>query len=101
MASATRTPPMPPPPIPPMRPRAPRSLAGPIVLIVIGIFFLLANMGVVEFHQIGYWFAHYWPALLILWGVVKLFEYHNANRAGVTPRGIGAGGVILIVFLVV
>ena len=103
MASATRTPPMPPPPppIPPMRPRAPRSLAGPIVLIVVGICFLLGNMGLIEFHQLGYWFAHYWPALLILWGIIKLFEYQSANRAGVAPRGIGGGGVVLIVFIVI
>jgi len=101
MISATQTPPMPSAPPPPMRPRAPRSFAGPIVLIVVGIFFLLGNMGLIEFHQLGYWFAHYWPALLILWGIIKLFEYQSANRAGVHPRGIGAGGVILIVVLVI
>jgi hypothetical protein len=71
------------------------------VLILVGIFFLLGNMGVIEWHNLGYWFAHYWPALLILWGIIKLIEYQQANRAGVRPRGIGAGGVILIVVLVV
>jgi DUF4097 and DUF4098 domain-containing protein YvlB len=100
MASVTRTPTAPP-PIPPVPPRQPRSLAGPIVLIVIGIFFLLGNMRILYWHDIGRWFAHYWPVLLILWGVIKLIEYQQANRAGVRPRGIGAGGVLLIVFLVV
>jgi len=33
-------------------------------------------------------------------GVIKIIEYQNANRAGVPPRGIGAGGVLLIIFLV-
>ena len=99
MASATKTPPMPPVP-PPLRPRQPRSFAGPIVLIVIGIFFLLGNMGWIAWHELGYWFAHYWPLLLIIWGVIKLIEYQNANRAGVQPRGIGAGGVLLIIFVV-
>lgn len=100
MASATRTPIAPPPP-PPIPPRQPRSLAGPIVLIIIGIFFLLGNLRIVYWHEILRWFAHYWPVLLILWGLIKLMEYHQANRAGIRPRGIGAGGVLLIIFLVV
>ena len=90
-----------PPPAPPMRPMRPRrSFAGPVVLILIGVFFLLGNMGILEWHNLGYWFAHYWPALLILWGVIKLIEYQRASSAGVRPSGIGGGGVVLIVFLV-
>ena len=30
-------------------------------------------------------FAHYWPALLILWGVIKLIEYQQAQRDGFPP----------------
>src|SRR5581483_3396896 len=89
------------PPAPPMRSRPPRSFAGPIVLILIGVFFLLGNLRIIEWHHLGYWFAHYWPALLILWGVIKLIEYQQASRAGVRAAGIGAGGVILIIFLVI
>jgi len=83
-----------------MRPRPPRSFAGPLVLIVIGVFFLLANLGVIEWRNFGYWFSHYWPVLLILWGIVKLLEYTQATRSGYRAPGIGAGGVVLIVFLV-
>lgn len=98
MASTVQSPP---PPAPPARPPRPhRSFAGPIVLIVIGVFFLLANMGVIEWHNFGYWFSHYWPVLLILWGIVKLLEYQQATRSGYRAQGIGAGGVVLIVFLV-
>jgi DUF4097 and DUF4098 domain-containing protein YvlB len=98
MASATQVPP----PVAPVRPpRPPRSLAGPVVLIVIGIFFLLGNMHILEWQHLGLWFAHYWPVLLILWGLIKLVEYQQANRAGTRPAGIGAGGVLLVVFLVV
>ncbi len=101
MASATKVPPVPPLQPPPLRPRQPRSFAGPIVLIVIGIFFLLGNLGMIAWHELGRWFAHYWPLLLIIWGVIKLIEYQNANRAGIHPRGIGAGGVLLIIFVVI
>jgi DUF4097 and DUF4098 domain-containing protein YvlB len=98
MVSATQIPP-PAPPVRPPRPR--RSLAGPVVLIVIGIFFLLGNLRILYWHDLGRWFAHYWPVLLILWGIIKLVEYQQANRAGTRPSGIGAGGVLLIIFLVV
>lgn len=97
MASTVQSPP----PAPPLRPvRPPRSLAGPVVLILIGVFFLLGNMGVIEWHNLGYWFSRYWPALLILWGAIKLIEYQQASRTGVRSPGIGAGGVVLVVFLV-
>lgn len=98
MASVTQVPPSPP---VPRAPRPPRSFAGPIVLIVLGVLFLLGNMGWIGWHSLARWFAHYWPVLLILWGVIKLIEYQSANRAGVRPRGIGAGGILLIIFLVV
>jgi DUF4097 and DUF4098 domain-containing protein YvlB len=87
--------------MPPVRPpRPPRSLAGPVVLIIIGIFFLLGNMHVLYWHDLGHWFAHFWPVLLILWGIIKLVEYQQANRTGTRPPGIGAGGVLLVIFLV-
>jgi DUF4097 and DUF4098 domain-containing protein YvlB len=70
------------------------------VLILIGVFFLLGNMRIIEWHNLGYWFAHYWPALLILWGIIKLVEYQQASRTGTRASGIGAGGVLLIIFLV-
>jgi DUF4097 and DUF4098 domain-containing protein YvlB len=91
-----------PPPMPPIRPVRPaRSFAGPVVLILIGVFFLLGNLGIIQWHHLGFWFAHYWPALLILWGIIKLVEYQQASRSGTRTAGIGAGGVILVVFLVV
>jgi DUF4097 and DUF4098 domain-containing protein YvlB len=91
-----------PPPAPPSRPPRPRrSFAAPVVLIVLGIFFLLSNMGIISWHNFGLWFSHYWPVLLIVWGIIKLIEYQQANRAGERVRGIGAGGVMLIVLVVV
>ncbi len=88
-------------PPPPRRVRRPRSIAGPIVLIVLGVIFLLGNFGVLTWARIGLLFARYWPLLIILWGVVKLIEHYNARREGYVPSGIGLGGVFLLALLVV
>jgi DUF4097 and DUF4098 domain-containing protein YvlB len=87
-------------PSPPPAQRQPRSIAGAIVLIVIGIVFLLLTMGVLDRYSMWMLFARYWPALLILWGVIKLIEHEQAKRAGLQTRGIGAGGVFLMIFLI-
>jgi hypothetical protein len=84
----------------PLRPRR-RSFAGPIVLIILGIVFLMGNLHMLSWMRLADLFAHYWPALLILWGVVKLIEYQQAQRDGVPARGIGAGGVFLVIAIVV
>lgn len=84
--------------MPPVRP--PRSFAGPVVLIVVGIFFLLGNMHILHWGDLGRWFAHYWPVLLILWGVIKLVEHQQAQRAGVRSSGIGVGGAFLLIALI-
>src|SRR5947209_13388547 len=78
----------------------PRSLFGPVVLVTIGVLFLLRNIGIIHYNTIGWWFARYWPVLLIVWGLTKLVEYLWARRVGQPAPGIGAGGVVLIVFLV-
>ena len=85
---------------PPLRPRR-RSFAGPFVLIVLGIVFLMGNLHMLSWARLGTLFAHYWPALLILWGVIKLIEYQQAQRDGVPARGIGAGGIFLVIVIVV
>jgi hypothetical protein len=97
MASTYTPPPMTPAPPPP--PRYQRSLAGPIVLIVIGGVFLLHNFGI----RLPIWrfFGHWWPLLLILWGVIKLFEHANANRQGYRTGGIGAGSVFLLILIII
>jgi hypothetical protein len=89
-------------PMPPyIPPRRRRSFAGPLVLIVLGVVFLLGNLHMLSWSHIGTAFAHYWPALLILWGIVKFIEYQQAQREGLRPPGIGAGGIFLVVVLVI
>ncbi|MGA8540627.1 MAG: DUF4097 family beta strand repeat-containing protein [Terriglobales bacterium] len=84
---------------PPPRPH--RSIAGPVVLILLGVLFLLGTMGVMNIHHLAFLFARFWPALLILWGVLKLIEYEQAKRYGQPSRGIGVGGFFLMFFLII
>jgi putative adhesin/cell wall-active antibiotic response 4TMS protein YvqF len=94
---------MPPPiaPAPPFRRHRRRSFSGPFVLIVIGIVFLLGNLHLLSWIRLGRWYAHYWPVLLILWGVIKLIEYQQSQREGLPSPGIGVGGIFLVMVLVV
>ena len=88
-------------PLPPLPPRPHRSLAGPFVLIVFGTVCLLGTMGVLSRVRMWHLFANYWPVLLIFWGVIKMIEHQRAHREGTRAAGIGAGGVFLVVMIVV
>jgi hypothetical protein len=66
----------------------------------VGIIFLLTTMHVWSMERVWSWFAHYWPALLILLGVIKLVEHYQAQRAGYRSSGIGVGGAFLVAFLI-
>jgi hypothetical protein len=81
-------------------PRYRRSFSGPIVLIGLGILFLLGTMGMLDWRNLGHWFAHYWPVLLIIAGVIKLIEYQQAQREGTRASGISAGGVFVIIAII-
>src|SRR6266436_5359369 len=85
---------------PVMTPRPSRSIAGPVVLILIGVLFLLMTLGVLNRYSLLELYSRYWPALLILWGVIKLIEHERSKQAGLPSRGIGAGGVLLALFIV-
>jgi len=88
-------------PAPMVAPRRRRSVAGPVVLIVMGIVFLMGTMGLLNWANLGRIYAHYWPVLIIIWGVVKLIEHQQAQREGGRGSGIGVGGVFLLVFVIV
>ncbi len=61
-----------------------RSIAGPLVLIAIGVWFLADNL----FPDLPLWeiFSLYWPVLVIGIGVVKLIE--RAFGGGNTQAGL-------------
>jgi DUF4097 and DUF4098 domain-containing protein YvlB len=91
--------PMAPLPPPPATYRYRRSLAGPLILVVIGVVFLLRNLGV---HiPIWHFFGRFWPVLIILWGVIALIEYFVALKHGYQARTLGAGGIVLLILIVI
>jgi len=77
-----------------------RSIAGPIILIGIGVCFLLANMHVVNGAELAWLFATWWPALLILLGVIRIIEYSIARSEGGPAPRLGGGSVVLLVLFV-
>ena len=55
-----------------------RSIVGPVILIVIGLMFLLSNLGLIP--HVGQLIATWWPLILIIVGVALLIE-RNAIRS--------------------
>lgn len=76
---------------------APRrgSVFSGLVLILFGVLFLLHNYrGAIP---LGRLVTHWWPILLILWGLVKLYERTAAQRAGSTGGPFITAGEIFLV----
>jgi DUF4097 and DUF4098 domain-containing protein YvlB len=70
-----------------------RSITGPLILVVIGVVFLLNNLG----HDIPIWtfISDYWPFLLIGLGVIRLAEVLiQVSRGSELNPSAGGGGWI-------
>jgi DUF4097 and DUF4098 domain-containing protein YvlB len=89
-----------PPPVVPRYQMRRRSLAGPLVLIIIGVIFLLGNLHLIAWPQLGHLFARYWPVLLILWGIIRLAEYYSDRSRGYATRTVGGAGVLFLIFII-
>jgi hypothetical protein len=86
--------------VPVYRPERPRSMFGPIMLVALGVVLLLCTTGVLSFHSFFWWFARYWPVVLIFWGVAKLAEYVLARQKGYPPPRLGAGSIVFLIFFI-
>jgi DUF4097 and DUF4098 domain-containing protein YvlB len=64
-----------------------------LVLITVGLLLLMHTFGHLE---IGRFFTHWWPLLIIFWGLIKLYERTAGRRFGGTGGGITAGEVLLV-----
>jgi hypothetical protein len=66
-----------------------------LVLISAGVILLLTLYGHLD---LGHFFGHWWPLIIIFWGVVKLYERTVGPRLGGTEGGVGiTGGEVLLV----
>jgi DUF4097 and DUF4098 domain-containing protein YvlB len=74
-----------------------RSIFSGVLLILLGALFLWHNLR--GGSELWYLFERWWPTLLILWGVVKLYEHMAARRTGETPPRTITGGEVLLVLL--
>jgi DUF4097 and DUF4098 domain-containing protein YvlB len=77
----------------------PRSITGPLILLLIGVFFLLNNIqpDLLSFSTIG----DYWPFLLIAAGVIGLVEvlFHVSRGDAPPPRPVAGAGIFWIIVL--
>jgi hypothetical protein len=80
----------------PVPPRG-RSFIGPVVLICIGVFFLVANL-VPSFDP---WevMSKYWPVILILIGLGKVWDFYAVRRYPEMTGGSGSTGLLIAVVL--
>src|SRR5438874_6560163 len=81
--------------------RRPRSMAGPIILVALGVMFLLMNMHVVSWPRLGWFFSTWWPLLLILFGIIRIAEYAIARSQGGPAPRLGGGAVFLLILFIV
>ena len=80
------------------------SILGPLVLILIGVVFLLIQLGHLQATHAWDWYARWWPLLLVGSGVIFLAEWafdqhtHSAEKPAVR-RGLGGLWVIFALII--
>jgi len=77
------------------------SVAGPIILISIGIIALLLISGRIEADQFWAWYGHWWPLLLIGIGLIALAEWAIDLRRENPPARRFGSYFGIIIFLVI
>ncbi len=75
-----------------------RSLAGALLLIALGMLFLLGNL--LPNWDAWPFFSRYWPVILIVWGLGKLWDALHTPAPGTAPPRAGTGAMLAIVLLV-
>lgn len=83
----------------PMPVRRRRAYVGPVILICVGVFFLVANL-VPSFDPWSLLFR-YWPVILILIGLGKVWDYYAMSRNPGMQGSSDVSGVTIAVILLV
>jgi DUF4097 and DUF4098 domain-containing protein YvlB len=78
-----------------------RSIFSGLLLITVGTLLLMQRFGWWHYdlwRVIGQW----WPVLLIIWGLAKLYDHMVSQRTGeARPRTISGGEIFLVILVVV
>ncbi|HSU32416.1 MAG TPA: DUF4097 family beta strand repeat-containing protein [Bryobacteraceae bacterium] len=76
-----------------------RSIAGPLIIIAVGVLFLLQTIN--PAFSVGRLIAFYWPYILIAWGMLQLVEASVYARRGQAAGNFAmSGGSWLVVVLI-
>lgn len=91
--------PAPPAGAPPPRGTQPRRLSvfGGLLWILIGTLLLINN--IVADIRVWQLFRDYWPVLLILLGLAKLFDHFSTRQTGAPPARLVTGGEIFLLIM--
>jgi len=79
------------------------SIVGPLIIVAIGVAFLLAQTGRISWGESLEWYSRWWPAVLIVVGVVLLLEWFVDQHRGSESshvRVLGGGVVFLLILIV-
>ena len=75
------------------------SIFSGVLLILLGVLFLFARWN--PDLQIWHVFWHYWPVLIILWGVAKLVDHLGAQQDGRARPPMVTGSEVALMLLVI
>jgi hypothetical protein len=80
------------------------SIVGPIVLLALGVIFLLEQTGRLSWGHSFEWYARWWPAVLIVAGVVLLLEWmfdqqHMEETGRPAPVHVLSGGAVFLLIV--
>jgi hypothetical protein len=81
-----------------------RSIVGPLVLLTLGVIFLLEQTGRLSWAHSFEWYAQWWPAVLIVAGVILLAEWvfdqaHMEEMGRPASTHVLSGGAVFLLIL--